>query len=103
MKAAAIDLGTNAFRCLIRNIDSNYDTEIKIRYFVGLGKFLDKNNKLNLPAKYYSALDNIFNVISQNCVKKIHIVGTSVFRDSLNKNEILLDFKNSAEFNFLFE
>ncbi len=94
MKAAAIDLGTNAFRCLIRNIDSNYDTDIKIRYFVGLGKFLDKNNKLNLPAKYYSALDNIFNVISQNCVKKIHIVGTSVFRDSLNKNEILLDFKN---------
>ena len=46
MKAAAIDLGTNAFRCLIRNIDSNYDTDIKIRYFVGLGKFLDKNNKL---------------------------------------------------------
>ena len=43
MKAAAIDLGTNAFRCLIRNIDSNYDTEIKIRYFIGLGKFLDKN------------------------------------------------------------
>ena len=93
MKAAAIDLGTNAFRCLIRNIDSNYDTDIKIRYFIGLGKFLDQNNKLNLPAKYYSALDNIFNVISQNCVKKIHIVGTSVFRDSLNKNEILLDFK----------
>ena len=47
MKAAAIDLGTNAFRCLIRNIDSNYDTDIKIRYFVGLGKFLDKNNKDN--------------------------------------------------------
>ena len=93
MKAAAIDLGTNAFRCLIRDIDSNNDNEMKFRHVVGLGKFLDKNNRLNLPNKYYTALDNIFNIIHQNYVKKIYVVGTSVFRDSINKNEILLDFK----------
>ena len=29
MKAAAIDLGTNAFRCLIRDIDSNNNNEIR--------------------------------------------------------------------------
>ena len=56
MKAAAIDLGTNAFRCLIRDIDSNNDTEMKFRHVVGLGKFLDKNNRLNLPNKYYACL-----------------------------------------------
>tara|TARA_B100001248_G_scaffold99239_1_gene73689 strand:+ start:39157 stop:40065 length:909 start_codon:yes stop_codon:yes gene_type:complete len=93
MKAAAIDLGTNAFRCLIRDIDSNNNNEMKFRHVVGLGKFLDKNNRLNLPNKYYNALDNIFNIIHQNYVKKIYVVGTSVFRDSINKNEILLDFK----------
>ena len=49
MKAAAIDLGTNAFRCLIRDIDSNNNNEMKFRHVVGLGKFLDKNNRLNLP------------------------------------------------------
>ena len=93
MKAAAIDLGTNAFRCLIRDLDSNKDTEMKFRHVIGLGKFLDENNRLNLPNKYYAALDNIFNIIHQNYVKKIYVVGTSVFRDSINKNEILLDFK----------
>jgi len=93
MKAAAIDLGTNAFRFLIRDLDEKNNYGYKSRYVVGLGKYLNDNSYLVLPKLYYETLDMIFSDINKNNVDKIHIVGTSVFREALNKEEIVDNFK----------
>ena len=92
MKAAAIDLGTNAFRLLIKDIKNSNTETFRYREIVGLGKYLSNNN-LELPKIYYSSLERIFEYIKKYNVKKVYTVGTSVFRESDNKGFIINDFK----------
>ena len=92
MKIAAVDLGTNAFRVLIQEKHrKSYSNILKYREIVGLGKYL-YDNELRLPKKYYSALNKIFLLLKKYNVEKVKIVGTSVFRDAANKQQIKSEF-----------
>ena len=93
MKIAAVDLGTNAFRVLIQEKHrKSYSNILKYREIVGLGKYLYHGNELRLPKKYYSALNKIFLLLKKYNVEKVKIVGTSVFRDAANKQQIKSEF-----------
>ncbi len=91
MTYAAVDLGTNAFRLLI--VDKKRKKVLK-RYssIIGLGSYISKTNILSPPKSYYKVLDKIFKYIKDFEVKKVRVVGTSIFRDSLNKEQIHRDF-----------
>ena len=91
MAYAAVDLGTNAFRLLVVDKDKR---KILLRYssIIGLGSYLNKNNVLVPPIKYYRSLDKIFRSIKSLNVKKVNIVATSIFRDCVNKSELEEDF-----------
>ena len=91
MAYAAVDLGTNALRLLI--LDEEEGKILKrSSSIVGLGSYLNNDRELIPPKKYYEALDKIFKEISNFKVKNVCVVGTSIFRDCINKKEIKDNF-----------
>ena len=94
MICAAVDLGTNAFRLLIaRKNKSNPKVLKKYRSIIGLGFFLVSKKILSPPSGYYRTLNRIFSLIKQFEVKRVEVVGTSVFRKCRNKKSIQAEFK----------
>ncbi len=93
MKAAAIDLGSNSFICLVFEFDSLGqliildDKIILTRLSEGVDQ--TKNISLNAMERSKKAFEDFKDMFEKHGVQKIKAVATSAARDSKNQKELL--------------
>lgn len=94
MKVAAIDIGSNAVRLLIAEVEGRKITEIyhRKRYITKLAEVLNSRKMLSNAAveRTIAALADFVHIINDSKVQRVHAVATSAVREATN-SELLLE------------
>jgi len=91
MPVAAIDIGTNSVRLLIRS-DSSNGTELERRAVITrLGEGVDRNRHLSSAAigRTIEELRQHRRLLDQHGVDKVAVIATSAARDAANRDEFM--------------
>ena len=93
MKVAAIDIGSNAVRLLIAEVEGRQITKMcyRKRHITKLAEVLNSTQKLSEESieRTMDALKDFVYSINEHNVQRVHAVGTSAVREALNGQDLV--------------
>jgi len=93
MKVAAIDIGSNAVRLIIAEVENSKITKIyhRSRHITKLAEIMSSQNKLSDEAilKTMTALADFVHIINDSKVDRVHAVATSAVREANNADSLI--------------